>query len=93
MIVCDHLSYTLPFDRHDWIIDRNGQQVRYVIDFYKGATKVIETPAGRQEAPVSIYLDVRPALDSVEALVDRVSMSTKEMFPSLASNAAPEQRK
>ena len=24
----------LPFDRHDWYIDRCGQEVRYVIDFY-----------------------------------------------------------
>ena len=24
----------LPFDRHDWYIERHGQEVRYVIDFY-----------------------------------------------------------
>ena len=24
----------LPFDRHDWFVDRCGQEVRYVIDFY-----------------------------------------------------------
>eukprot|EP00775_Hariotina_reticulata_P001688 gene1688-2032_t len=23
-----------PFDRHDWVIDRCGTEVRYVIDFY-----------------------------------------------------------
>jgi hypothetical protein len=23
-----------PFDRHDWTVDRCGQEVRYVIDFY-----------------------------------------------------------
>lgn len=23
-----------PFDRHDWYVDRCGQEVRYVIDFY-----------------------------------------------------------
>jgi hypothetical protein len=23
-----------PFDRHDWVIDRCGKEVRYVIDFY-----------------------------------------------------------
>ena len=23
-----------PFDRHDWYVDRNGKQVRYVIDYY-----------------------------------------------------------
>ena len=25
------LGYQLPFDRHDWIIDRCGREVRYVI--------------------------------------------------------------
>lgn len=24
----------LPFDRHDWYVDRCGTEVRYVIDFY-----------------------------------------------------------
>ena len=24
----------VPFDRHDWYVDRNGEEVRYVIDFY-----------------------------------------------------------
>ena len=28
------LGGPLPFDRHDWYIDRCGQEVRYVIDFY-----------------------------------------------------------
>ncbi|TDH67458.1 hypothetical protein CCR75_005964 [Bremia lactucae] len=54
----------LPFDRHDWIVDRDGKEVRYVIDFYSGAA----TPG----KPLSVYLDVRPALDSVEGVVDRL---------------------
>ena len=28
------MGYELPFDRHDWIIDRCGKEVRYVIDYY-----------------------------------------------------------
>lgn len=24
----------MPFDRHDWTVDRCGKEVRYVIDFY-----------------------------------------------------------
>ncbi len=28
------LGDSLPFDRHDWVVDRNGRQVRYVIDYY-----------------------------------------------------------
>lgn len=23
-----------PFDRHDWVVDRCGREVRYIIDFY-----------------------------------------------------------
>jgi hypothetical protein len=29
-------SYQAPFDRHDWIVDRCGTKVRYIIDFYTG---------------------------------------------------------
>uniref|UniRef100_A0AAV1UCP5 Holocytochrome c-type synthase n=1 Tax=Peronospora matthiolae TaxID=2874970 RepID=A0AAV1UCP5_9STRA len=60
----------LPFDRHDWIVDRDGKEVRYVIDFYSGKPE-----PGR---PLSVYLDVRPALDSVEGLVDRVRWQFRE---------------
>jgi cytochrome c heme-lyase len=28
------LGGPLPFDRHDWYVDRCGSEVRYVIDFY-----------------------------------------------------------
>lgn len=28
------LGGPLPFDRHDWYVDRCGKEVRYVIDFY-----------------------------------------------------------
>ena len=24
----------LPFDRHDWTVDRCGKEVRYIIDYY-----------------------------------------------------------
>lgn len=24
----------MPFDRHDWFINRCGREIRYVIDFY-----------------------------------------------------------
>ncbi|MCJ1296943.1 hypothetical protein MMC34_008512, partial [Xylographa carneopallida] len=28
------LGGPLPFDRHDWVVDRCGKEVRYVIDYY-----------------------------------------------------------
>ncbi|KYQ88472.1 cytochrome c heme-lyase [Tieghemostelium lacteum] len=60
------LGYKLPFDRHDWIVDRNGKQVRYVIDFYEGK---LDKDANK---PIGIYLDVRPAIDDLSSLMDRM---------------------
>lgn len=57
------LGYARPFDRHDWVVDRCGARVRYVIDFYNGAAP---------GAPVAVHLDVRPALDSPGALLERL---------------------
>ena len=34
--------YSLPFDRHDWIIDRNGKDIRYVIG--TSLTPIFTTP-------------------------------------------------
>jgi len=68
------MGYNLPFDRHDWVVDRCGTQVRYVIDFYTGKAT--------NSAPVSYYLDVRPAVDSWQAVVDRFRMTMSTYFPS-----------
>lgn len=65
-------GFGLPFDRHDWVVDRCGQEVRYVIDFYNGGA-----PPG---APPAFFLDVRPALDSFGAAYDRVRMQAKWVF-------------
>ena len=53
-----------PFDRHDWIVDRCGKEVRYGIDYYSG-------PRGEES---TFYCDVRPALDSWDAFIDRSKM-------------------
>ncbi|CAG8546442.1 12439_t:CDS:2 [Acaulospora morrowiae] len=58
------LGYKLPFDRHDWVIDRCGKRVTYVIDFYAGQ------PNPEFPQNVSFYLDVRPAL-TLEGVLDR----------------------
>ncbi|KAM0240010.1 hypothetical protein ACHAPO_002990 [Fusarium lateritium] len=54
------IGYTAPFDRHDWVIDRCGTRVDYVIDFYAGR------PDGR--GGPSFYLDVRPKLNTWEGV-------------------------
>lgn len=44
-------------------------QVRYVIDFYNAAPE--------PDKPIGMHLDVRPALDSLQAAVDRIRMQLK----------------
>ena len=62
------MGYKKPFDRHDWVVDRCGQKVRYVIDFYKGEMNAKQKEIGQ----VGFYVDVRPALDSFSSAVDRI---------------------
>ncbi len=61
------LGYELPFDRHDWIVDRCGKEVRYVIDYYDGGDV---HPEDHRFA----ILDVRPAFDSPTAVWDRMKV-------------------
>ncbi|XP_003976893.1 cytochrome c-type heme lyase [Takifugu rubripes] len=61
------MGYELPFDRHDWIIDRCGTEVRYVIDYYDGE---IDKDTYRFS-----ILDVRPAFDSLGAVWDRMKVA------------------
>lgn len=71
------ISYLLyssepPFDRHDWIVHRPvpsdpqgpQTQVRYIIDYYSA-------PEDADGNPV-FFLDVRPAVDSVGSVMQRV---------------------
>lgn len=59
------LGYTAPFDRHDWVIDRCGTRVDYVIDFYSGKDE------NRPGKSLNFYLDVRPKLNSWEGILLR----------------------
>ncbi|KAK9414780.1 putative Holocytochrome c-type synthase [Seiridium unicorne] len=61
------LGYQAPFDRHDWIVDRCGQEIEYVIDFYAGRA--------RGDGKPSFYLDVRPKLNSWEGVKMRAFRS------------------
>ena len=54
--------YSAPFDRHDWVVDRCGTRMRYVIDFYTGHN------GSSSSSNLSFYLDVRPALDNWEGV-------------------------
>lgn len=54
------MGYQAPFDRHDWVVDRCGTKVEYVIDFYAGRDE------GKPGKSLNFYLDVRPKLNSWE---------------------------
>lgn len=60
------LGYTAPFDRHDWVVDRCGKRVDYIIDFYQGKGN------GKGPEMLSFYLDVRPKLNTWEGVKMRV---------------------
>ncbi|KAJ8117736.1 hypothetical protein OPT61_g1134 [Boeremia exigua] len=62
------LGYQPPFDRHDWVVDRCGTKIEYVIDFYAGKTQ----PGAPPGQGLNFYLDVRPKLNSWEAVKTRV---------------------
>lgn len=55
----------LPFDRHDWYVDRCGKEVRYIIDYYSAAEK---------DGDVSYYIDARPA-PTLGGLADRARLA------------------
>ncbi|CAF1376160.1 unnamed protein product [Didymodactylos carnosus] len=59
------MGYKLPFDRHDWVVDRCGKPVRYIIDYYDSENLDHETLT-------FTILDVRPAFDSFGAVWDRM---------------------
>jgi cytochrome c heme-lyase len=61
------IGYALPFDRHDWVVDRCGTHVDYVIDFYSGKGE------GLMGKGLNFYLDVRPKLNSWEGVKLRAS--------------------
>ncbi|CAF2393281.1 unnamed protein product [Rotaria sp. Silwood2] len=59
------LGYKLPFDRHDWLVDRCGKRVRYIIDYY-------DSEQVDHDTLTFTILDVRPAFDSFGAVWDRM---------------------
>ena len=62
------LGYKMPFDRHDWLVERceGDGGVEYVIDFYEGKGSL-------ENGKVNFYLDVRPKLNSWEGWKMRIS--------------------
>ncbi|ETN84564.1 cytochrome c/c1 heme lyase [Necator americanus] len=60
------LGYDLPFDRHDWVVDRCGlKEVQYVIDYYDGGSV-------DPRSKLFTILDVRPAINDLGNIWDRM---------------------
>lgn len=60
-----------PFDRHDWVIDRCGCEVKYVIDYYAGHP---------EPGQATFNVDLRPALDTPQACLDRFRLYWNKHF-------------
>ena len=77
-------GFGYPFDRHDWFVTRGDKEVRYIIDYYyDNARNDAPSPEAAADGMTGpIHVDVRPALDSPQAVLDRLAM-----FPSRAMAA------
>ncbi|KAJ1462192.1 cytochrome c/c1 heme lyase-domain-containing protein [Pelagophyceae sp. CCMP2097] len=82
-----------PFDRHDWTVRRpDGAEVRYIIDYYSDESKTAQdvTPQlSDLDAVKSIMVDVRPALDTLDACVDRLARMPARRASKEASPEVP----
>ena len=72
-----------PFDRHDWYID-NGtdHEKRYILDFYMYDD--VPTTRGGGGLP-RVEIDVRPALDSPQAVLARFQRLASDAFPGIST--------
>ena len=81
------MGWPIPFDRHDWTVDRCGTPVRYIIDYYHDEEEENDIkPHLRSRTDVkSITVDVRPAaLDSFTNFMDAVRMPFHQQFGTVA---------
>lgn len=100
------LGYPLPYDRHDWTVERpDGSVQRYVIDYYSDETRARDSPdtafpnKDDENATPSLLVDVRPGLDDASSLWHRVvtmpvarHLSHSTTFDPLPMSPTPEMR-
>lgn len=89
------LGFGEPFDRHDWFVDRgDGKEVRYVLDYYFDSK--VEAADPDPKSTKCIHVDVRPAVDSPGAFVDRImafpgrALDALKNFKTFADGTDPE---
>lgn len=71
------LGYGYPFDRHDWFVDRGGKLKHYIIDYFynpKGNALADQPESfdGDAKYTRTIFVDVRPAIESAGDVYDRL---------------------
>ncbi|SBT49085.1 cytochrome c heme lyase, putative [Plasmodium ovale wallikeri] len=66
-----HKKLGRPFDRHDWYVNRCGTEVKYILDYYNDESINDDK---------NIYIDVRPAMDSLSNVWDRVRYPFYEFY-------------
>eukprot|EP01083_Nonionella_stella_P026202 72108_1 len=67
------LGYPLPFDRHDWVVNRCGKEVTYIIDYYGGNFG--------KSAPINggLVIDCRPKLTPA-GIFDRAHLAVRKFW-------------
>ena len=86
-------SHPAPFDRHDWVVDRGGKEVRYIIDYYhdESAVEMDQRPKHLKDVSSmqSIKVDVRPALDSIDSVLARLVWMPIAVFQDKTTYSPP----
>merc|ERR1719499_2972040 len=67
------LGQPWPYDRHDWWVERDGQEVRYVIDYYA-------YPKAGDDGDSLYTIDARPALDGWRNMFDRAKFTVLKLL-------------
>ena len=75
-----------PFDRHDWYID-NGtdHEKRYILDFYMYDDGGPSSSSSSRGGLPRVEIDVRPALDSPQAVLARIQRVASDAFPGIST--------
>jgi len=60
-----------PYDRHDWVVNRCGEEVRYIIDYYS-------YPGDEDEEMYTI--DARPAPSNLGNILDRARVGFRKLL-------------
>lgn len=77
------MGYPMPFDRHDWTVDRCGKEVRYILDFYYDNSEEdkqmnIDKNDDGFLVPKRVIIDARPAIDSMDSALHRAKYLFKK---------------